>query len=109
MRGAVQAPKASAPVRAQDEPIFAEEQFTARQAAVADRLRRGKPNKLIAYELNMCESTVKVHIRNILKKLRVTNRTEAGFKLNVMVSDSERRAERGQRDHDDELISRAAS
>lgn len=65
-----------------------EEELTSRQAAVAERLRRGKPNKIIAYELNMCESTVKVHIRNIMKKLQATNRTEAGFKLNALLSDS---------------------
>lgn len=57
--------------------------FTSRQAAVADALRRGKANKTIAYELNMCESTVKVHIRTIMKKLRATNRTQAAFKLNA--------------------------
>ncbi len=58
-------------------------QFTPRQAAVAEALRRGKSNKLIAYELNMCESTVKVHIQNIMKKLGAKNRTEAGFKLSA--------------------------
>ena len=36
-------------------------------------------NKLIAYELNMCESTVKVHIRNIMKKLKATNRTQVAY------------------------------
>ena len=59
-------------------------QFTTRQAAVADALRRGKANKIIAYELNMCESTVKVHIRTIMKKLRASNRTQAAFRLNTM-------------------------
>ncbi len=34
-----------------------------RQAEVADAISRGKPNKVIAYELNLCESTVKVHIQ----------------------------------------------
>lgn len=64
--------------------------FTSRQAAVANALRRGKANKTIAYELNMCESTVKVHIRTIMKKLRATNRTQAAFKLNTLFpSDSE--------------------
>lgn len=58
------------------------QQLTSRQAAVADALRRGKANKVIAYELNMCESTVKVHVRNIMKKVRASNRTEAAFKLN---------------------------
>ena len=50
--------------------------FTARQAAVVRALCRGKANKMIAYELNMCESTVKVHVRNIMKKLKAKNRTE---------------------------------
>ena len=61
--------------------------FTPRQASVAHALRRGKANKIIAYELNMCESTVKIHIRNILKKLKATNRTEAAFKLNALCGD----------------------
>ena len=56
--------------------------LTSRQAAVAEALRQGKPNKTIAFELGMCENTVKVHVRNILKKLNVFNRTEAAFKLN---------------------------
>ena len=56
--------------------------LTSRQAAVAEALRQGKPNKTIAFELGMCENTVKVHVRNILKKLNVVNRTEAAFKLN---------------------------
>ncbi len=61
--------------------------FTPRQASVAHALRRGKANKIIAYDLNMCESTVKIHIRNILKKLKATNRTEAAFKLNALCND----------------------
>jgi len=63
------------------EPADIDERFTARQAAVANALWRGKSNKVIAYELEMSESTVKVHIRNIMKKLKATNRTEAAFKL----------------------------
>lgn len=53
--------------------------FTARQAAVVDALRRGKANKVIAYELKMRESTVKVHVRNIMKKLNAKNRTEVAY------------------------------
>ena len=59
--------------------------FTARQSAVAEGLRRGKANKIIAYELNLCESTVKVHIRNIMKKLGATNRTEVAYKISDMM------------------------
>ncbi len=55
--------------------------FTPREAEVAEALRRGKANKIIAYELDLCESTVKVHIRNIMKKLNATNRTEVAYKI----------------------------
>ena len=58
--------------------------FTLRQAEVVQALRKGKANKIIAYELNLRESTVKVHIRNIMKKLKATNRTEVAYKLNDM-------------------------
>jgi DNA-binding NarL/FixJ family response regulator len=53
--------------------------FTPRQTAVVAALRQGKANKIIAHELNMRESTVKVHVRNIMKKLRARNRTEVAF------------------------------
>ncbi|MCE3248448.1 MAG: two component transcriptional regulator, LuxR family [Geminicoccaceae bacterium] len=56
--------------------------FTQRQGQILDCLRRGMANKLIAYELNMCESTVKVHIRNIMKKLHATNRTQVVYLTN---------------------------
>ena len=75
-------------VAARSEPAKSlAEVFTPRQASVAHALRRGKANKIIAYELNMCESTVKIHIRNILKKVKATNRTEAAFKLNALCDD----------------------
>jgi len=59
--------------------------FTFRQAEVIEALRRGKANKIIAYELNLRESTVKVHIRNIMKKLKATNRTEVAYKINDLL------------------------
>ncbi len=58
--------------------------FTARQSAIIAAIRKGSPNKIIAYELGMCESTVKVHIRNIMKKLKVRNRTELAFKASEL-------------------------
>jgi DNA-binding NarL/FixJ family response regulator len=61
---------------ASERPI---EGFTHRQAQILDCLRRGMANKLIAFELDMCESTVKVHIRNIMKKLNATNRTQVVY------------------------------
>ena len=47
-----------------------------RQLEVLRVLREGKQNKIIAYELGMCESTVKVHVRNLMKKLKARNRTQ---------------------------------
>lgn len=67
--------------------------FTARQAAVAEALRKGKANKRIAHELNMCESTVKVHVRNILKKLNAKNRTEAALIVSGLLGESPRPAD----------------
>jgi DNA-binding NarL/FixJ family response regulator len=56
------------------------EPFTSRQMSVLLHLTRGKSNKVIAYELGMSESTVKVHVRKIMQKMRATNRTEAAFR-----------------------------
>jgi DNA-binding NarL/FixJ family response regulator len=50
--------------------------LTPREKAVLALLKRGKANKIIAYELKMSESTAKVHIRNIMRKMNVSNRTE---------------------------------
>ncbi len=64
--------------------------FTTRQLAVIAALRKGKANKIIAYELNMRESTVKVHVRNIMKKLKARNRTEVAYLANTMLSGDKR-------------------
>ena len=61
-----------------------EKSLTTRQTTVLLALRQGKANKVIAYELNMRESTVKVHVRNIMKKLNARNRTEVSYKTNGM-------------------------
>jgi DNA-binding NarL/FixJ family response regulator len=50
--------------------------FSPRQNEVLRMLWNGSSNKVIAYELHMSESTVKVHIRHIMKKLNVSNRTQ---------------------------------
>ena len=63
-------------------PGVLSEIFTTRQAEVVHALRQGKANKIIAYELNLRESTVKVHIRNIMCKVKATNRTEVIYKIN---------------------------
>jgi DNA-binding NarL/FixJ family response regulator len=51
--------------------------LTPRESEVLARLRQGKPNKIIAHELKITESTVKVFVRRILMKLGASNRAEA--------------------------------
>ncbi|MEA3412507.1 MAG: response regulator transcription factor [Pseudomonadota bacterium] len=58
--------------------------FTPRQRDVLDLLRLGKSNKAIAYDLDVEESTVKVHVRQIMRKLKVTNRTHAALMAQQM-------------------------
>ena len=53
--------------------------FTSRETDVLKLLGKGMQNKLIAHELGLKESTVKVHIRHIMKKLRVHSRTQAAL------------------------------
>jgi len=66
----------AAKVGAGDETIV----LTKQQSAVVDAVRQGKANKVIAHELKISESTVKVHLHNIMKKLQVKNRTEVAVK-----------------------------
>lgn len=58
-------------------PTHVDDRFTKRECDIVECLRRGLPNKIIAYELNISEGTVKVHLRRIMKKLNVHNRTQA--------------------------------
>lgn len=51
--------------------------LTPRQREVLGQLARGLPNKRIARELGLSESTVKVHLLAIYRVLAVRNRTEA--------------------------------
>lgn len=53
--------------------------LTPRQQEVLELLRQGGSNKLIGRQLMLRESTVKVHIRQIMRKLGVRNRTQAAL------------------------------
>jgi DNA-binding NarL/FixJ family response regulator len=64
--------------------------FTPKQLAVLAELQVGKPNKVIASKLNMRESTVKVHVSNIMKKLKATNRTEVVFRISSMNANNDK-------------------
>ena len=64
---------------AADERASLRDDLTARERDVLRSLRSGHQNKIIAYELGISESTVKVHLRNIMKKLNASNRTQAAL------------------------------
>jgi two-component system NarL family response regulator len=51
--------------------------LTARELQVLDLIVRGFVNKQIAYTLNVAEHTVKNHVKSILSKLAVQDRTQA--------------------------------
>lgn len=51
--------------------------LTRRECQVLPLVAEGKPNKIIAKELEMSEHTVKLHVHHIIHKLGVQNRTEA--------------------------------
>lgn len=61
---------ASAPV-----PVTADK-LTPREREIVQGLARGESNKEIARTLDVAESTVKIHVQNILKKLNLTSRVQ---------------------------------
>lgn len=53
--------------------------LSARERDVLCCLMAGYSNKVIARQLDVCEATVKVHVKAILRKLDVSNRTQAAM------------------------------
>jgi two-component system, NarL family, nitrate/nitrite response regulator NarL len=53
--------------------------LSSRETEILHCLTEGSPNKVIARKLNLCEATVKVHIKSILRKIGVFNRTQAAI------------------------------
>lgn len=54
--------------------------LTSRQHQVLKLIGEGWPNKIIADRLQITEQTVKLHVKQIFKELRVYNRTQAVLK-----------------------------
>jgi two-component system, NarL family, nitrate/nitrite response regulator NarL len=50
-----------------------------REKCILRYLMEGDSNKMIARKINVAEATVKVHIKAILRKIRVHNRTQAAI------------------------------
>ncbi len=50
--------------------------LTPRELEIVKCLARGDSNKVIARELDVAESTIKIHVQNILKKLHLSSRVQ---------------------------------
>ncbi len=59
-----------------------DKKLTPRQREVLQYVSLGKSNKYIAAELSLCESTVKVHVHEVMKRLGATSRTHASYIVN---------------------------
>lgn len=57
-------------------------ELTPQQSKIMRLICAGKPNKQIAYELKLAEATVKAHITALLRRLGVSNRTQAAVLVN---------------------------
>lgn len=62
-------------VRSDDEPDI--NSLTPRERDILKLIAQGQPNKMIARKLDITESTVKVHVKNLMKKMKVKSRVEA--------------------------------
>jgi two-component system nitrate/nitrite response regulator NarL len=71
----------SAPARPPDDAVqngfFG--RLSDREHVILMHLTEGASNKHIARELNIAEATVKVHVKSLLRKIRVNNRTQAAI------------------------------
>lgn len=63
-----------------DDIALDETPLTEREDSVLNLIAEGAGNKTIARRLNISDSTVRVHVRSIMKKLGVQNRTQAALR-----------------------------
>lgn len=70
-------PGSGAEAPGESEAIARLRTLTRQQAAILQLICAGKPNKVIAWELSVAETTVKAHVTAIMRKLGVTSRTQA--------------------------------
>ena len=66
------------PILAAAEVVIAP-QFSPREKVILRCIIEGDSNKCIAHKIDIAEATVKVHVKTILRKVRVQNRTQAAI------------------------------
>lgn len=76
--------------QAKPAPVSELDKLTPREKEILTCLARGESNKVIARNLSVAESTVKIHVQNVLKKLNLSSRVQAAvFAVEHGVSSSE--------------------
>lgn len=68
----------------QTQPSLSSLGLTPRQTEVLALLLQGKPNKLIAREMNLSVETIKDHVAAVLRALNVSSRTQAVLAVSQM-------------------------
>lgn len=58
------------------------QRLSTREVQILRCIMRGEPNKVIARKLEVAEATVKVHVKAILRKIGLANRTQAAMWAN---------------------------
>jgi two-component system, NarL family, nitrate/nitrite response regulator NarL len=66
-------------VRGLDQPHFEARKLSRKEIAILARLTLGDSNKTIARTVGIAEATVKAHVKAILRKISVKNRTQAAL------------------------------
>ncbi len=59
-------------------------ELSERQMAVLERMLQGKPNKIIARDLNIAVGTVKAHLWAVYQALGVTSRSQAMYRVHEL-------------------------
>ncbi|WP_336488257.1 response regulator transcription factor [Methylobacterium nigriterrae] len=70
---------ASTPMRKFEADTFLVHRLTHREVEVLRCLAEGATNKMIARKFDLAEATVKVHVKAVLRKLKLGNRTQAAM------------------------------
>lgn len=77
-RGRVDTPEAGlSPQGSMASQVDGLEMLSAREREILARIARGASNKAIARELDIAETTVKIHVQHILRKLNLSSRVQA--------------------------------
>jgi len=89
-------------------PYSTNNNLTGRQKAVLEHLSRGDSNKAIARQLGIAEATAKVHVRQIMRKFGMANRTQVAIAYAKSAGGEMRAADRSVERHDELGVRRVA-